>query len=94
LNAAIAGFYLSGALPDSFEIEIDLLTYKNAYNAGIPNGEGEHGTVWAALYGYLTARPQLKLEIFNGVDNDIVLKAKSFLDNHEIRVKVLEKESL
>ncbi|MBN2726346.1 serine dehydratase subunit alpha family protein [Candidatus Mcinerneyibacteriota bacterium] len=94
LNAAIAGFYLSGALPESFEIEIDLLTYKNAYNAGIPNGEGEHGTVWAALYGYLTARPQLKLEIFNGVDNDIVLKAKSFLDNHEIRVKVLEKESL
>ena len=38
LNAAIAGYYLGEDSPDSFEIEIDLLTYKNAYNAGIPNG--------------------------------------------------------
>ena len=94
LNAAVAGFYLEKGIPESFEIEIDLLTYKNAYNAGIPNGEGEHGTIWAALYGYLTACPQMKLEIFNGVTNDIVLRAKAFLENHKVRIKVLEKDSL
>ena len=94
LNAAVAGYYLGRETPDSFEIEIDLLTYKNAYNAGIPNGEGEHGTIWAALYGYLTARPELKLEIFNGLDDDIVHKAKTYLEANTVHVHVLDKESL
>jgi|GEM_PF-934557 len=94
LNAAVAGYYLEKEEPRLFEIEIDILTYKNAFNAGIPNGEDEHGTIWAALYGYFTGRPDLKLEIFNGLDNTIVRRSHAFKESFDIRLKVIESPGL
>ncbi|WP_025209937.1 L-serine ammonia-lyase, iron-sulfur-dependent, subunit alpha [Hippea sp. KM1] len=89
-NTAHLSKYLEGA--ESIEIEIDRMTFKNAFNAGIPNSKGLTGTKWAALLGYLISDTSKGLEIFQLLNDEILKKAVS--SNIKIKINVVEKKHL
>jgi L-cysteine desulfidase len=84
INAANVGKYLKDA--DKIELEIDKMTFKNAYRAGIPNAGDNIGVAFSAAYGYLIADPKYALEIFDGLNNDIIEKAKVLKEKIDIKI--------
>jgi len=66
------------------QLEIDRMTFKNAFAAGIPNSNGLTGTENAALLGYYIGDTSKSLEIFTLIDDNIL---KKVLEN-KIKVKV------
>ncbi len=84
LNASRVGQYIKDA--DKIELEIDKMTFKNAYRAGIPNSDDNIGVAMSAAYGYLIANPKLNFEIFDALDNSIIEKAKQMKDSIEIKI--------
>ncbi len=57
LNAAYVGIYLKDA--QKIELNIDKMTFKNAYRAGIPNSEDNIGVTFSLLFGNLLAKINL-----------------------------------
>ncbi|WP_022670127.1 L-serine ammonia-lyase, iron-sulfur-dependent, subunit alpha [Hippea alviniae] len=80
--------YLSEQLKDAdkIEIEIDRMTFKNAFGAGIPNSGGLTGTKWAALLGYFISDTSKELEIFSLLSKEVVKKAKETKIKIDIRL--------
>lgn len=84
LNAAYTGKYLQNA--EKLSLEIDKMTFKNAYRAGIPNSKDNIGVTFALLYGYLIANTENELEIFDKLNDEIIHKARQLYDIVEINV--------
>ncbi len=91
-NISYAGKYLKNI--KDLNIEIDKLTYKNAFNAGIPNGKDFKGTKWALIFGFYIGNPELKLEIFNDLKNIDILKMKYISKKINYNLKIVEKDDL
>ena len=94
LNAAYAGKALGAAVPDVFELVVDELTFKNAFNAGIPLGKEKKGAQWAALLGYAVADPDKGLEVFTALDEEKHLLAERIRKESKCDVRVVEKSGL
>ena len=90
LNAAYVGKYFPSA--DRIVLDIDKMTFKNAYRAGIPNSQNNIGVEFAVLFGYLIAKPQKELEIFDELNAEIIDKAKKFYKN--VQINVLDKNDM
>lgn len=84
INAAHVGKYIKNA--DKIEIEIDKMTFKNAYRAGIPNSDNNIGVAFSAAFGYLIAQPEYGFEIFDALNGEIIEKAKQMKDSIEIKI--------
>ncbi len=90
LNASYTGKYLKDA--DQIVLDIDKMTFKNAYRAGIPNAKDNIGVSFAVLFGYLIANPDNELEIFDELDDEIIEKAKML--KGKITINVLDKNDM
>ncbi len=66
------------------QLEIDRMTFKNAFAAGIPNSKGLTGTKNAALLGYYIGDTSRSLEIFTMIDDNVLKK----LSESEIEVEI------
>ena len=84
LNCAYLSQQIKGA--EKIEIEIDKMTFKNAFGAGIPNSNGLSGARWAALLGYLISDTSKGLEIFSLLSEEVVKEAKETKIKLEIRL--------
>src|SRR6056297_415454 len=91
-NISHAGKYLKNI--KNLNVEIDKLTYKNAFNAGIPNGKDFKGTKWALIFGFHIGNPELKLEIFNDLKNIEIKKLKTISKKINYNLKIVEKDDL
>ncbi|AEA33876.1 L-serine ammonia-lyase, iron-sulfur-dependent, subunit alpha [Hippea maritima] len=89
-NTAYLSNYIKDA--DYIEIEIDRMTFKNAFNAGIPNSNGLTGTKWAAILGYLISDTSKGLEIFQLLNEATLNKAIN--SNIDVKIDVVEKKYL
>ncbi|NOY23730.1 MAG: hypothetical protein GXO70_09525, partial [Acidobacteria bacterium] len=91
--AAWAGKYFLGE-PDTLLVELDHRTYKNAFAAGIPNGEGNSGSELAAAFGFFIGNPEKKLSVFLDLTPETVKKGKTLVENNHVQVKVETREKL
>ncbi len=94
LNGAYAGKYMERDIPEYFELVIDELTYKNAFNAGIPYGKDKRGAMWAAFLGYAAAAPDKSLEVFTVLNDDMHSVAETIHEKTRFDIRVVEKEGL
>ena len=76
------------------KITLDHRTYKNAFNAGIPNGNGYTGTEFAAVFGFLVARPELKLAVFTQLNDQLVKEGIQLVARGLVSVSVIRKDRL
>ncbi|NOZ12071.1 MAG: hypothetical protein GXO69_00310 [Acidobacteria bacterium] len=80
--------------PDRLLVELDHRTYKNAFAAGIPNGEGNTGSELAAAFGFYIGNPEKKLSVFLDLTPGTVEKSKKFVENNHVRVEIETREKL
>ncbi len=80
--ASAAGKQLNGEIAE-IHITVDPGVYKNGFAVAIPNTGGERGNLIAGVIGALTRRPELKMEIMNGVTEDILSRAKTNIQTHK-----------
>lgn len=74
----------------SIEISLNPNLYKNGMAVSIPGADGSSGIELAAALGALGGDPSLKLEVLEPVKKSVVNKAKSFVENNQVKVKVLK----
>ncbi len=89
-NTAHLGKYIKNA--ESISVEIDRMTFKNAFAAGIPNSNGLTGTKNAALLGYLISDTTKELAIFQMITDKILNNLKKA--NIKVNVQLAEKKEL
>ena len=89
-NTAHLAKYIKNA--NSISVEIDRMTFKNAFAAGIPNSKGLTGAKNAALLGYLIADTSKGLEIFEMLTEEILDRFKK--SNIEINIELSERKEL
>lgn len=94
LNAAHASEALQGMKIKSIILQMDYLTYKNAFNAGIPNAPLHKGAMWAYIFGLVIGDKSLELEIFSRLEQNIIEKAGKIEANIPFRIKFVERGSL
>ncbi len=76
--ASVAGKQLSGELSE-ISVSVDSGVYKNGFAVTIPNTKGERGNLIAGVLGALIQRPELKMEVLNSVNDDILSRAKALI---------------
>ena len=94
---ALAAAWTGQVLDEPVErihVTLDHRTYKNAFNAGIPNGGGHTGTEFAAAFGFLVARPQQKLAVFDGLSRELVEQGVQMVADGKVDVSILNQERL
>ncbi len=74
------------------QLEIDRMTFKNAFAAGIPNSNGLTGTENAALLGYFIGDSSRSLEIFTMIDDNILKMVSE--SRIEVEVSLSERKEL
>jgi len=89
-NTAHLGKHIKNA--KSISVEIDRMTFKNAFAAGIPNSDGLTGAKNAALLGYLIANTSKGLEIFEMITEETLNRAKK--GDIEVKVHLSDKKEL
>lgn len=94
---ALNGAKASQGVKDSIEniiLQMDYLTYKNAFNAGIPNAPLYKGAMWAFLFGYNIRDSGLELEIFSKLDEPTIQKALEMEQTIPFQIRFVERGSL
>ncbi len=75
-------------------LQMDYLTYKNAFNAGIPNAPLYKGAMWAFLLGYAVGDPSLGLEIFSRLNDESIRQAEEMERTVPFHIRFVERGSL
>ncbi len=73
-------------------LEIDKMTFKNAFAAGIPNSNGLTGTKNAALLGYFIGDTGKSLEIFTMIDSSVLKRVSE--NGIDVEISLSEKKEL
>ena len=74
------------------EVWLDPNIYKNAMGVAIPGTSGANGIDLAAALGVFGGDPADRLEIFRNINDDIINKARSFLDGNGVKVNLKQKK--
>lgn len=90
LCAAAAASLLSNKEFNSIEVSVDPNIYKNGMAVSIPGAKGGSGINLAATIGAIGGDPQLKLEVLEPVDDDVLKKARSFIKEKTVKINLLE----
>lgn len=90
LCAAAAASLLSNQEFHSIEVWVDPNIYKNGMAVSIPGAKGGSGINLAAAIGAIGGDPQLKLEVLEPVDDDILKKARTFLKEKSVKINLLK----
>ncbi len=80
---------LLGCTPDAIEVSLSANVLKNAMGVGIP-GTGMIGLPIAIALGALIGKSEYGLEVLRDVNPRAVERAKSFLANHRVEIKLDE----
>jgi L-cysteine desulfidase len=83
--AGLAGQQL-GAEITEVRITVDPGVYKNGFAVIIPNTGGERGNLIAGVLGAFIRRPELKMEMLQGVTADILRRARAFINAHRASI--------
>jgi L-cysteine desulfidase len=95
LGAAAAASLLRGDADgpiESIEIWVDPNIYKNGLAVSIPGTDGLSGLDTAAALGALGGDPELRLEVLEPIDAEIVGRAQSFLAEGRVTVNLLSEQ--
>lgn len=92
--AAAAALLPQGSQIDSIEVSLDPNVYKNGLAISIPGSNGLTGLDTAAALGALAGNPSLGLEVLEPVREDHIEQVQTFLEQHSVELKVLEKSGL
>lgn len=76
--ASVAAHELPAA-PDDIRIIVDPGVYKNGFAVMVPNTGGETGNLIAGILGALVRQPELKMEILQGVREEMVEQARALI---------------
>lgn len=74
---------------DYIELWVDSNIYKNGMAVAIPGTRGENGIDLAVALGAVCGNPKLKLEIFESVTEEAVIKAKKLIAEKRVTVNVV-----
>lgn len=83
--ASNAGKQLGGEITE-VQISVDPGVYKNGFAVAIPNTEGERGNLIAGVLGALIQRAELKMEIMNGVNGNLLHRAKTLIKENRAEI--------
>ena len=89
-NTAHLAKYIKNA--ESISVEMDRMTFKNAFAAGIPNSNGLTGARNAALLGYVIADTSKGLEIFEMLSERLLKKYRS--SNIKLDIQLSDRKEL
>ena len=90
LAASAATALLEEAPIDSIEVWVDPNIYKNGIAVVIPGTQGHNGLDLAAALGALGGNPELRLQVLEPIDDQVVSRAKKMVQNNKVRVNLLE----
>ena len=79
---------------DAIEIWLDPNIYKNGLGVIIPGTRGMIGLGTSAVLGALAGDPTLGLEVLEPINDNVVDKAKKFLDEKEVVVNLRDEQGL
>ncbi len=77
--ASLAAAEISGPIKH-LHVVVDPGVYKNGFAVTVPNTGGETGNLIAGMIGALIRKPELKMEILQAADAEIVAEARALLD--------------
>ncbi|OEU50973.1 MAG: hypothetical protein BA861_00525 [Desulfobacterales bacterium S3730MH5] len=83
--ASIAAKEIGGAI-EEIDITVDPGVYKNGLAVTVPNTGGEKGNLIAGVLGALIKRPELKMEVLEGVGEQMIVQAKGLIREKKARV--------
>ena len=75
--------------PDKITVEVSANIYKNGMGVGVP-GTGMVGLHIASALAYICGKSEYKLEVLKDLDSESVDKAKIFLDQGAIHIKLAQ----
>jgi L-cysteine desulfidase len=84
--ASLAAREVADGDPQRLFIIVDPAVYKNGLAVTIPNTGGERGNLLAGVLGALIKRPELKMEVLQGVTQELLARAKTFLEEKRARI--------
>ena len=90
LAASAAAALLEGATVASVEIWVDPNIYKNGIAVVIPGTRGHNGLDLAAALGALGGVPELRLQVLESLDDQIVSRARKLVRDRKVRVNLLQ----
>ncbi len=90
LCMAAASSLLKGKVVDRIELWVDPNIYKNAMGVTIPVTSGQHGIDMAAAIGALAGDPSLRLEVFDRMNENDVIRAKEFVAKKKVSINLLK----
>lgn len=93
LSAASAAALLPGKNISKIEVWVDSNIYKNGVAVAIPGAEGNTGIDLAAVLGAFGGDPNLRLEVLEPINRDILTQAKAFLAEKNIKVNLLKNKN-
>lgn len=83
--ATLAAAQLSGET-ESVSIVVDPGVFKNGFAVTVPNTRGERGNLIAGALGALVRRPDLKMEILQGADSELLELARAMVREKRVEV--------
>lgn len=89
LGAAAAASLLAGKEIESIEIWVDPNIYKNGIAVSIPGTGGLCGLNLAAAIGAIGGDPQLRLQVLEPVNAEVVARAQQLLRDKKVKVNLL-----
>lgn len=90
LGSAAAASLLPERPIDAIQVAVDPNVLKNGLGVTIPGTSGLKGLDWAAALGALIRRPDLNMELLNGLNQEILSRAKALIESGGVSVKLLE----
>ena len=90
LAASAAAALLKEAPVESIEIWVDPNIYKNGIAVVIPGTQGHNGLDLAAALGALGGDPELRLQVLEPIDDQVVSRAKTMVQNKQVHVNLLQ----
>ena len=90
LAAAAAAALLEGAPIESIEIWVDPNIYKNGIAVVIPGTQGHNGLDLAAALGAIGGIPELRLQVLESIDDQVVSQARALIQEKKVQVNLLQ----
>ena len=90
LAASAAAALLEDAPIQSIEIWVDPNIYKNGIAVAIPGTQGYNGLDLAAALGALGGAPELRLQVLEPIDDQVVSRAREMVQEDKVQVNLLQ----
>ena len=90
---AAAGSLLTDKALERMELWLSANIYKNALAVAIPGTQGATGIDLAAMLGFYGGDPQLKLQVLEPINDEVLAQARAFIKSGKVQVNLLRDKS-